>query len=143
MNSCTIGNLDEGLSKSPIRLCASWTILSALVTPSSIIEITPLKDLVDWVCSCWLVNPIIAVSDTKYGTVSNIVGSERRGLEPTFLHQTSVVGDNIILQTLFIMTPNGIVTSVHKDFPCRYFHVTVLKKTSSIMLMQKYVMYAR
>src|SRR5215216_214323 len=56
-------------------------ILSALVTPASITDNTPLLDLVDWVCSRWRIEPKIAAGDTKYGTVPNIVGLEERGIK--------------------------------------------------------------
>jgi Transposase DDE domain len=55
-------------------------ILSALVTPASITDNTPLLDLVDWVRSRWKIQPKLAVGDTKYGTVPNIVGLEERGI---------------------------------------------------------------
>jgi transposase len=56
-------------------------ILSALVTPASITDNTPLLDLVDWVRSRWKIQPKLAVGDTKYGTVPNIVGLEERGIK--------------------------------------------------------------
>jgi transposase len=56
-------------------------ILSALVTPASITDNTPLLDLVDWVRSRWRIQPKLAVGDTKYGTVPNIVGLEERGIQ--------------------------------------------------------------
>lgn len=56
-------------------------ILSALVTPASIMDNTPILDLVDWVRSTWRLEPKIAVGDTKYGTVPNIVGLEERGIK--------------------------------------------------------------
>jgi hypothetical protein len=56
-------------------------ILSALVTPASITDNRPLLDLVDWVCSRWQIQPKLAVGDTKYGTVPNIVGLEERGIK--------------------------------------------------------------
>jgi transposase len=56
-------------------------ILSALVTPASITDNTPLLDLVDWVRSRWKIQPKLAVGDTRYGTVSNIVGLEERGIQ--------------------------------------------------------------
>ena len=56
-------------------------ILSALVTPASITDNTPLLDLVDWVLSRWKIQPKLAVGDTKYGTVPNIVGLEERGIK--------------------------------------------------------------
>jgi transposase len=40
-------------------------ILSALVSPTSIMDNTPLLDLVDWTCSRWLLEPKIAVGDAK------------------------------------------------------------------------------
>ena len=59
----------------------SRIILSALVSPASIMDNTPLLDLIDWTCSRWSLEPKIAVGDAKYGTVSNIVGLEERGIK--------------------------------------------------------------
>lgn len=56
-------------------------ILSALVTPASITDNTPLLDLVDWVHFRWKIKPKFAVGDTTYGTVPNIVGLEKRGIK--------------------------------------------------------------
>jgi len=56
-------------------------ILSALVSPASIMDNTPMLDLVDWTCSRWQLEPKIAVGDAKYGTVPNIVGLEKRGIK--------------------------------------------------------------
>jgi hypothetical protein len=56
-------------------------ILSALVTPASIMDNTPILDLVDWVRSRWRVEPKFAVGDAQYGTVPNIVGLEERGIK--------------------------------------------------------------
>lgn len=39
--------------------------LSALVTPSSIMDNMPNLDLEDWVCSRWKIEPKIAVCDAK------------------------------------------------------------------------------
>jgi transposase len=55
-------------------------ILSALVTPASIMDNTPLLDLVRWVCARWQVHPKSATGDTKYGTIPNIVGLEQMGI---------------------------------------------------------------
>jgi hypothetical protein len=55
-------------------------ILSALVTPASIMDNTPLLDLVDWIRSRWRIEPKLAVGDAQYGTVPNIVGLEERGI---------------------------------------------------------------
>ncbi len=55
-------------------------ILSALVTPASIMDNTPILDLVDWVRSRWRIAPKLAVGDAQYGTVPNIVGLEERGI---------------------------------------------------------------
>jgi len=52
-------------------------ILSALVTPASIMDNTPLLDLVRWVCARWQLHPERATGDTKYGTIPNIVGLEK------------------------------------------------------------------
>jgi transposase len=51
-------------------------ILRALVTPASIMDNTPMLDLVEWVKSRWQIDPKIAVGDAKYGTIQNIVGLE-------------------------------------------------------------------
>jgi hypothetical protein len=56
-------------------------ILSALVTPASIMDNTPILDLVDWVCSRWKINPKLAAGGAKYGTDANIVGLLERGIK--------------------------------------------------------------
>jgi hypothetical protein len=56
-------------------------ILAALVTPASIMDNTPLLDIVDWVCDRWKLTPKLASGDAKYGTVPNIVGLEKRGMK--------------------------------------------------------------
>lgn len=56
-------------------------ILSALVTPASIMDNTPMLDLTDWVCSRWEIQPGIVVGDAKYGTVKNIAGLEQTGIK--------------------------------------------------------------
>ena len=55
-------------------------ILGVLVTPASIMENTPMLDMARWVRFRWQVNPKIAVADTTYGTVANIVGLEQDGI---------------------------------------------------------------
>lgn len=56
------------------------TILAVLVTPASIMDNTPMLDLARWVRFRWHLQPDIAVGDTKYGTVVNIVGLEQDGI---------------------------------------------------------------
>jgi transposase len=56
-------------------------ILRALVTPASIMDNTPMLDLVEWVKSRWQLDPKIAVGDAKYGTIQNIVGLEKVGIK--------------------------------------------------------------
>jgi transposase len=56
-------------------------ILSALVSPASIMDNTPLLDLIDWTCSRWSIEPKISAGDAKYGTIPNIVGLEKRGIK--------------------------------------------------------------
>jgi len=56
-------------------------ILSALVTPASIMDNTPLLDMIHWVCSRWDLEPQIAVGDAKYGTAPNIAGLEKAGIK--------------------------------------------------------------
>ena len=55
--------------------------LSALVAPASVMDNTPLLDMLDWACSRWELEPKIAVGDAKYGTELNIVGLENRGIK--------------------------------------------------------------
>ncbi len=56
-------------------------ILLALVAPISIMDNTPLLDLIDWTCSRWHIEPKIGAGDAKYGTIPNIVGLEERGIK--------------------------------------------------------------
>ena len=60
-------------------------ILGVLVTPASIMENTPMLDMARWVRFRWQVNPKIAVADTTYGTVANIVGLEQDGIRAAYL----------------------------------------------------------
>jgi hypothetical protein len=55
-------------------------ILAALVTPASIMDNTPMLDLIRWSRFRWHLQPRIAVGDTRYGTVPNIVGLEQDGI---------------------------------------------------------------
>jgi transposase len=78
-------------------------ILSALVTPASIMDNTPILDLVDWVCSKWKIEPKIAVGDARYGTIPNIVGFEQRGIKaylatPDFSQRTKYYPDYVCPQ---------------------------------------------
>jgi transposase len=52
-------------------------ILHVLMTPASIMDNTPLIDLVRWVCFRWQLKPKQATGDTKYGTIPNIIGLEQ------------------------------------------------------------------
>lgn len=56
-------------------------ILAALVTPASIMDNTPMLDLERWARFRWHLHPTIAVGDSKYGTIENIVGLEQDGIE--------------------------------------------------------------
>ena len=56
-------------------------ILSALVTPASIMDNTPMLDMVDWVCSKWSLSPTTVTADAKYGTAPNIAGLEKAGIK--------------------------------------------------------------
>jgi hypothetical protein len=71
-------------------------ILHVLVTPASIMDNSPLLDLVRWVCARWELKPKRATGDTNYGTIPNIVGleqmairAERSGLGLTSLRSLS------------------------------------------------------
>ena len=59
----------------------SRIILSAMVAPASIMDNTPLLDMLDWTCTRWQLEPKIAVGDAKYGTEPNIVGLENCGIK--------------------------------------------------------------
>ena len=52
-------------------------ILAALVTPASIMDNTPMLDLERRARFRWQIIPQIAVGETRYGTVANIVGLEQ------------------------------------------------------------------
>lgn len=55
-------------------------ILAVLGTPASVMDNAPMLDLAHWVCARWKLKPKIAVGDTKFGTIPNIVGLEREGV---------------------------------------------------------------
>ena len=56
-------------------------ILSALVTPASIMDNTPMLDMVNWTCSRWNITPKTVTADAKYGTAPNIAGLEQAGIK--------------------------------------------------------------
>jgi transposase len=56
-------------------------ILSALVTPASIMDNTPMLDMVHWACTKWRLKPKIVTGDAKYGTAPNIAGLESAGMK--------------------------------------------------------------
>jgi hypothetical protein len=56
-------------------------ILAALVTPASIMDNTPMLDLARWVRFRWRIQPQIAVGDSRYGTVANLVALEQDGIQ--------------------------------------------------------------
>jgi hypothetical protein len=56
-------------------------ILSALVTPASVMDNTPLLDLIHWARSRWQLDTKIATGDAKYGTAVNIAGLEKAGIK--------------------------------------------------------------
>lgn len=55
-------------------------ILSALITPASIMDNTPMLDMVNWACSKWNLSPTTVTADAKYGTAPNIAGLEKAGI---------------------------------------------------------------
>lgn len=57
-------------------------ILGVLVTPADVQDHTPMLDLLRWGCFRWQINPKIAVGDSRYGTVENIVGLFADGVLP-------------------------------------------------------------
>lgn len=56
-------------------------ILSALVTPASIMDNSPMLDMVHWTCTKWKLNPKTVTGDAKYGTGPNIAGLESAGMK--------------------------------------------------------------
>jgi hypothetical protein len=55
----------------------------------------PMLDMARWLRFRWQLSPAIAVGDTKYGTVTNIVGLEDDGIRaylPTYLGFQSTNG---------------------------------------------------
>jgi hypothetical protein len=72
-------------------------ILSALVTPSSVMENQPMLDLLWHTCFRWNLRPHLVCGDTTYGTVENIVPIERSGIRaylplPDFTRRTAYYG---------------------------------------------------
>jgi transposase len=57
-------------------------ILGVLVTPADVLDHTPMLDLVRWGRFRWKIHPHIAVGDSRYGTVENIVGLLGHGILP-------------------------------------------------------------
>lgn len=58
----------------------SRIILAALVTPSSIMDQTPMLDLARWTRFRWRLNLHRAIADTSYGTSANLAGLESQGI---------------------------------------------------------------
>ena len=56
-------------------------ILSALVAPASIMDNTPMLDMVNWTCSRWQLSPTTVTADARYGTAPNIAGLEEAGIK--------------------------------------------------------------
>jgi hypothetical protein len=56
-------------------------ILSAPVTPASIMDNTPLLDMIHWGRSRWQLEPEIAAGDAKDGTAPNVAGLEKAGIK--------------------------------------------------------------
>jgi transposase len=64
-------------------------ILGVLVTPSSIMDNTPMLGLARWVRFRWHLQPTIAVGDSKFGTIPTIAGLDHDGIRPYLpLHHT-------------------------------------------------------
>jgi IS5 family transposase len=57
-------------------------ILATLVTPANIQDNQPMLDFVRWLRFRWEVDPDIAVGDSKYGTIDNIVALFDEGILP-------------------------------------------------------------
>jgi transposase len=57
-------------------------ILATLVTPASIQDNQPMLDLTRWVRFRWQLHPDVAVGDSKYGSIDNIVGLLQDGIRP-------------------------------------------------------------
>jgi len=55
-------------------------ILTALVTPTTIQDNTPMIDLAWWVRFRWQLQPVIGVADNKYGTGINVAALEANGV---------------------------------------------------------------
>lgn len=60
-------------------------ILGVLATPADILDHTPMLDLVRWGRFRWHIHPHIAVGDSRYGTVENILGLFADGILPYML----------------------------------------------------------
>jgi transposase len=89
-------------------------ILSALVTPASIMDNTPILDLVDWVCFRWRIEPMLAVGDAQYGNVPILWDWKNTGSRPISRPLISATAPSIIRQNSFNMTLKKIIMSVPK-----------------------------
>jgi len=57
-------------------------ILGALVTPANIQDNHPMLDFIRWLRFRWRITPAMAVGDSKYGTIDNIVSLYSEGILP-------------------------------------------------------------
>lgn len=57
-------------------------ILGVLVTPADVLDHIPMLDLLRWGRFRWKLHPRVAVGDSRYGTVENIVGLFADGMLP-------------------------------------------------------------
>ena len=57
-------------------------LLAAMVTSANITDNIPMLDLIRWGRFRWHIHPCIAVADSQYGTVDNIVGLFADGILP-------------------------------------------------------------
>lgn len=76
-------------------------ILAALVTPANIQDNQPMLDLLRWLCFRWQIQPHIAVGDSKFGSVDNIVGIFQDGILPLTPRAEYAPSKNFYPQELF------------------------------------------
>ena len=92
----------------------SRIILSALVTPASIMDNTPMLDLTDWVCSKWDLEPEIVVGDASMEQSRILSDWKRLGSKHICPFQILENGPGFSLQAYSGMIPKKIIMSVPK-----------------------------
>src|SRR3990170_8278487 len=107
-------------------------ILTALVTPASVMETGPMLDLVRRVRFRWRLKPRQATGDTTYGTIENIKGLEDDGIRAFVRFLTTVSAPVTFPLRGSRTTPSMTATSAPKTKSCASgFAVTATASSST------------